>query len=60
MAKAPLRASLLQADEALLLKCYDSDPEQLPFTAHTAFDHPGCPAGALPRESTEVRTLAFF
>lgn len=52
--------SQMQADEALLLKCYDSDPEELPFTAHTAFEDPSCPEGALPRESIEVRTFAFF
>ena len=52
--------SKMQADEALLLKCYDSDPGRVPFTAHSAFADPSCPEGALPRESIEVRTLAFF
>ena len=52
--------SQMQADEALLLKCYDSDPEYTRFTAHSAFDDPSCPEGALPRESIEVRTLVFF
>ena len=50
----------MQADEALLFKCYDSDLEHMRFTAHSAFDDPSCPEGALPRESIEVRTLVFF
>ena len=51
----------MQADEALLLKCYDSaaDGRSL-FTAHSAFDHPHAPPHARARESIEIRTLAFF
>jgi len=52
--------SAMEADEVLLLKCFDSDPERASFTAHSAFDHPAAPPGASPRESIEVRTLAFF
>ena len=50
----------MQADEALLLKCFDSDPGRARFPAHTAFDDPTSPADAPPRESIEVRTMAFF
>jgi hypothetical protein len=50
----------MQADEAMLLKCYDSDPSHARFTAHSAFDHPASPEDAPSRESIEVRTLAFF
>ena len=50
----------MQADEAMLLKCFDSDPARARFTAHTAFDDPTTPADAPPRESIEVRTLVFF
>lgn len=50
----------LEADEALLLKCYDSDPGCARFTAHSAIDDPTSPAHPRPRESIEVRTLAFF
>ena len=50
----------MRADEALLLKCYDSDAGPARFTAHTAFDDPTSPEDAAPRESIEVRTLAFF
>jgi len=51
---------LMQSDEVMLLKCYDSDPARARFTAHTAFDDPTTPADAPVRESIEVRTLAFF
>ena len=50
----------MQADEALLLKCYDSDPGRARFTAHSAFDDPGSKPEPPSRESIEVRTLAFF
>ena len=52
--------SNMQAEETLLLKCYDSDTSRACFTAHTAFDDPTSPADAPARESIEVRTLAFF
>ena len=52
--------SHMTADEAMLLKCYDSDPQRARFTAHSAFDDPTSPLDAPPRESIEVRTLAFF
>ena len=48
------------ADEALLLKCYDSDAQRARFTAHTAFEPAGPLADGPARESIEVRTLAFF
>ena len=50
----------MQADEAMLLKCFDSDRTRARFTAHSAFDDPTSPADAPPRESIEVRTLAFW
>ena len=52
--------SRMQPDEAMLLKCYDSDRGRARFTAHSAFDDPTSPAGAPERQSIEVRTLAFF
>ncbi len=51
---------LMQADEVLLLKCYDSAADCARFTAHTAFDDPESPPDAPSRESIEVRTLAFY
>jgi hypothetical protein len=51
----------MQTDEVLLLKCYDSaDDGRARFTAHGAFEDPNTPPGAPPRESIEVRTIAFF
>ena len=50
----------MQRDEVMLIKCYDSDEHRARFTAHCAFEDPGSPADAAPRESIEVRTLAFF
>jgi hypothetical protein len=50
----------MRADEALLLKCYDSDLQRAGFTAHTAIEDPTTPEAPAPRESIEVRTLAFF
>jgi hypothetical protein len=51
----------MQADEALLLKCYDSAEDgRARFAPHTAFIDPTAPAGILPRESIELRTMAFY
>jgi hypothetical protein len=51
----------MQVDEVLFIKCYDSLTDGTArFTAHSAFDDPTTPADAAPRESIEVRTLAFF
>jgi hypothetical protein len=50
----------MQPDEALLLKCFDSKTDgRARFMPHTAFDDPTAPAGILPRESIELRTLVF-
>ena len=52
---------LMRREEALVFKVYDSLQDgRACFTAHTAFDDPTAPAGARPRESIEIRTLAFF
>jgi hypothetical protein len=44
----------------MLLKCYDSDASVARFTAHSAIDEPDAAEEAAPRESIEVRTLAFY
>jgi hypothetical protein len=50
----------MQADEALLLKCFDSATDgRARFMPHTAFEDPTAPANVLPRESIELRTLVF-
>ena len=51
----------MRTDEALLIKCFDSlDDGRARLTAHTAFEDPTTPPNARPRESIEVRTMAFF
>ncbi len=50
----------LQVDEAILIKCWDSDTSVAQFTPHTAFADPTTPEGTPPRESIEFRTIAFF
>ena len=50
----------MQPDEALVFKLFDSDPDAVQFTAHSAFTDPATPADAAPRESIELRTIAFL
>jgi hypothetical protein len=53
--------SNMQRDEAIVFKCYDSATDgRVRWTAHAAFDHPDSSPHAAPRESIEMRTLAFF
>lgn len=48
-------------DEAILIKCFDSAKDgRARFSLHSAFDDPSSPANARPRQSIEVRALAFF
>ena len=50
----------MRTEEAMLLKCYDSEHNRVRFTAHSAFDDPTSAVDAPPRESIEIRTLVFF
>jgi hypothetical protein len=51
----------MEADQALLLKTYDSETDgRARFMGHSAFEDPTTPPGAPKRESIEVRTMAFF
>jgi hypothetical protein len=51
----------MRRDQALVFKVYDSEKDgRARWTAHTAFADPTSPAAARPRESIEIRTLAFF
>ena len=51
----------MRRDEALVFKVFDSAQDgRARFTAHTAFDDPGTPPVARPRQSIEARALAFF
>jgi hypothetical protein len=50
----------MEADEVLLLKCYDSQTDgRARFAPHTAFSDPTTPPDARPRESIELRALVF-
>jgi hypothetical protein len=50
----------MEADEVLLLKCYDSKTDgRARFAPHTAFADPTTPPNAPPRESIELRALVF-
>lgn len=52
---------LMRRDEAIVFKVYDSLKDgRARWSAHTAFDDPTAPPDARPRESIEIRTLAFF
>jgi len=54
-------ASAMRQDEVMLIKCFDSvDDGRARFVPHSAFVDPTTPAGALPRESIELRTLVFY
>ncbi len=51
----------MRRDEALVFKVYDSLKDgRARWTAHTAFNDTTAPPNASPRESIEIRTLAFF
>ena len=51
----------MRRDEALVFKVFDSSKDgRARWSAHTAFEDPTSPADARPRESIEIRTLAFF
>jgi hypothetical protein len=51
----------MRREEALVFKVYDSAKDgRARWSAHTAFDDPTSPGNARPRESIEIRTLAFF
>jgi hypothetical protein len=50
----------MRADEALLLKCFDSKTDgRARFAPHSAFTDPTAPPDAPRRESIEVRALVF-
>ena len=50
----------MQPWEALAFKLFDSDPDAVQFTAHSAFEDPNTPPDAAPRQSIEVRTIAYL
>lgn len=46
--------------EVLVFKTNDSDPDAPHCVPHSAFDDPGCPAGAPARTSIEMRAIAYW
>jgi hypothetical protein len=51
----------MHRNEAMVFKTFDSMKDgRARWTAHCAFDDPTAPPDAPPRESIEMRTLAFF
>ena len=50
----------MQPWEVLVFKLFDSDPDATQFTAHSAFENPDTPPDAAPRQSIEVRTIAYL
>ena len=52
--------SNMQRDEVIVFKTNDSDPSHPHHVPHTAFNDPGCPPGAVPRASIEMRAVAYW
>jgi hypothetical protein len=51
----------MRREEAYVFKVFDSMKDgRARWTAHTAFEDPTTPPHARPRESIEIRTMAFF
>jgi hypothetical protein len=51
---------LMEPDEALVFKIYDSKPVKARHTPHSAFVDPSSDAVAAPRESFEIRSICFL
>ncbi|MEO5706856.1 MAG: CmcJ/NvfI family oxidoreductase [Alteraurantiacibacter sp.] len=49
----------MQPWEASVFKLFDSRTDAVQFTAHSAFEDPTAPPDAAPRQSVELRTIAF-
>jgi hypothetical protein len=50
----------MQPWEAMVFKLFDSEADAVQFTAHSAFQDPNTPQDAAPRQSVELRTIAFL
>jgi len=53
-------APRMQPDEAFVFRLFDSDPEAVQWTGHSAFDDPASTPDSPPRQSIEIRTIAFM
>ncbi len=47
-------------DEAIIFKTHDSDSTAPHCVPHVAFDNPACPSDAPPRQSMEMRAIAYW
>lgn len=53
--------SRMTPEEVILIKCHDTARDgRARLSFHSAFDDPTAPADAPPRQSIEIRTIAFF
>ena len=50
----------MQPDEVFVFKLFDSDPDAVQFTAHSAFHDPTAAEDAAPRQSIELRTISYL
>lgn len=50
----------MRREELLIFRGYDSDPARFMRVPHTAFDDPSAGPDAPPRESVDIRCVAFF
>ena len=51
----------MEASDSIILKTYESETDgRARFVGHSAFEDPTSPPDATPRESIEIRTIAFF
>lgn len=50
----------MQPSQAMVFKLFDSNPDAVQFTAHSAFNDPTAAPDAAPRQSVELRTIAFL
>ncbi len=50
----------MRCNEVLIFKGHVTAPGKVRFVPHTAFDLPDTPADAPPRQSIELRVIAFF
>jgi len=51
----------MESTDSIILKTYESETDgRARFVGHSAFEDPTSPPDATPRESIEIRTIAFF
>ena len=50
----------MEKTDSIILKTYESKTDCARFVGHSAFEDPSSPPDATPRESIEIRTIAFY